>query len=113
MSQRNDPMYYEFDIRENKTDEVHRARIFCWWSGEHSIAERRQMCDCQLGALFSMKPEDFHTWANYSRSGPGGGQLASRQYQYLKEHTCDHKPSRKYTATRAYLPGGDAIDIAA
>lgn len=113
MPRRNDPMYYEFDIRENKTKEVHRVRIFCWWTGEHSIAERQQMCDCQLGAFFSMRPEDFNTWEGYLKYGPGAGQLSSRQSEYLKLHPCNHKPSRKYTATRAYIPSGDVVDIAA
>jgi hypothetical protein len=104
-------MYYEFDIRENKTGKVTRARIFAWWSGEHSIAERQRMCDCQLGAFFNMKPEDFNTWENYMRSGPGGVQLANRQLEYLKHHDCNHKPSRKYTVTAAYLPSGETIEL--
>lgn len=111
MPRRTDPMFYEFDIRENKTKKVHRARVFCWWTGEHSIRSLHAMCDCQLGAFFSMKPEDFNTWENYMKHGPGGGQMAQRQYDYLKHHGCTHKPSRKYTVIAAYLPGGDVIDL--
>jgi hypothetical protein len=113
MSQRTDPMYYEFDIRENKTKEVVRTRIFCWWTGEHSIAERRRMCDCQLGAFFDTPIERAQTWADFLRYGPSNNHVHEKQLRYLEGHTCDHKPSRKYTVTNAYLPGGDVIEVAA
>jgi hypothetical protein len=111
MSHRTDPMFYEFDVRENKTGKVNRARIFCWWSGDHSIAERKQMCDCQLAGFFNTPLESYQTWEHYRQYGPSNNGIHGRQSEYLKHHSCNHKPSRKYTVTAAYLPGGDVIDL--
>ena len=111
MSHRTDPMFYEFDIREDKTGTVKRARIFAWWSGEHSITERQQMCDCQLAAFFNTPFDSYQTWAHYMQYGPSNNGIHGRQSEYLKHHTCDHKPSRKFTATTAYLPSGETVEL--
>lgn len=112
MPKRDDHQYYEFDIREMKTGEVKRVPIFAYWSGEASIAERRRMCDCQLGAFFTARPEDLNTLELFYK-GSTTNVITLTQNAYLTQHKCNHKPSKKYVAERAYLTDGEVIEIAA
>lgn len=111
MPQRTDPMFYEFDILERKTQEVRRVPIQCWWSGDASINERQRMCDCQLGAF-------WNEWAAQHKHRPDaqvldfGRFFDNQQFEYLNKHKCDHRPSKKFQVLRAHV-GGDVIEIAA
>lgn len=111
MTQRTDHQFYEFDIFEHESGETKRVPFFAYWSGEASIAERRRMCDCQLGAFFNAHPDDLNTLDKIAK-GSVTNFFAGAQYKYLKAHKCDHAPSKKFTVARAYVDG-DVIEIAA
>lgn len=111
MPQRTDEQYYEFEIQERKTGEVERVPIFAYWSGNSSIAERKRMCDCQLGAFFTARPKDLNTLVNFNK-GSATNFFSAAQDRYLKTHKCDHAPSEKFQALRAHV-GGDVFEIAA
>jgi hypothetical protein len=111
MPQRTDAQFYEFDIEERKTGEVKRVPIFAYWSGEHSIAERRRMCDCQLGSFFDAHPADLNTLEKFNK-GSTTNFFPGAQYRYLNGHKCDHRPSGKFQVLRAHV-SGDVVEIAA
>lgn len=111
MPQRTDEQYYEFEIQERKTGEVKRVPIFAYWSGERSIAERQRMCDCQLGAFFTARPEDLNTLELFYK-GSFTNVFTHTQNDYLKRHKCDHAPSKKFQVLRAHV-GSDVFEIAA
>jgi hypothetical protein len=116
MSQRLDPMYYEFDIQDLKSGEVQRARMFCWLSGDASIAGLRAMCDCQLGGFFIAASKNiFPTWEHF-RHGTGSGNANNAfvhgQHMWLKQHQCKcASPSKKYAVRRAITPDGGVIEL--
>lgn len=109
-------MYYEFDIQERKNGEVQRARMFCWWSGDASIAGLRGMCDCQLGGFFHAALKNmFPTWEQLRHStstSNANNAFTYAQNAWLKQHKCDHiGPSRKYIVLQAITPDGAVIDL--
>jgi hypothetical protein len=116
MSQRLDPMYYEFDVRELKSGHTHRARMFCWWSGEASIAGLRAMCDCQLGGFFIAASKNmFPTWEQFrshTRSGNANNAFTHGQHDWREKHECTcGTPSKKYAVLRAIMADGSVIEL--
>lgn len=116
MSQRTDPMYYEFDVQDLKSRNTHRARMFCWWSGDVSIAGLRGMCDCQLGGFFLAASKNmFPTWEQFrhgTESGNANNAFTYAQNDWRRQNKCDcSKPSHRYVAVQAITPDGAVIDI--
>lgn len=109
---RTDPMFYEFDIQEVATGEVKRVPIFCYWTGDASVAGLQKMCDCQLAPFFTVPAEDLNSWPDYMK-GRRTLFYWQKQFDYLKAHACTHTHSAKYRVLAAYPPNADAVKIAA
>lgn len=111
MTDRTDPMFYEFEIRERKTGQLERVPVHCWWSGSGSEEGLRAMCDCQLGAYFDTSKKLRER--NHSRPlTDWGNWFSNAQFEYLQQHQCNHKPSKRFEVLQAFV-GGDVIAIAA
>jgi hypothetical protein len=116
MSQRTDPMFYEFDVQEMKSGDVQRARMFCWWSGDVSAAGLRSMCDCQLGGFYlAAQKNRFPTWEQFRHgtdSGNANNAFVYSQNDWLKQNKCEHRgPSKRYAVLRAVTPDGAVIEL--
>lgn len=111
MTKRFDPMFYDVEIR-NADGQENKSQVGAWWSGDASANGLRQMCDCQLAGYFHAKPSGQ---PNKLTGRPTWNQAFTRaQHNYLQASPCSHdKPSKKFEAVRAHLPGGEVVEIAA